>query len=95
MRLVSRWTGGKPLVKSYRRPQHAFARRYMAADVVHRAQPEPAPEHQPDRENAACVDLARPRPIADETTPGGCSKHSRGPTPETTRFPVWTENAVT
>ena len=27
-RLVSRWINGKPLVKSYRRPEHAFARRY-------------------------------------------------------------------
>ncbi|MGL4808703.1 MAG: integrase catalytic domain-containing protein, partial [Giesbergeria sp.] len=33
-RLVSRWSGGKPLVKNYRRPQHAFARRYTGADVV-------------------------------------------------------------
>ena len=33
-RLVSRWTGGKPLVKNYRRPQHAFARRYTGAHVV-------------------------------------------------------------
>jgi AraC-like DNA-binding protein len=33
-RLVSRWTGGNPLVKNYRRPQHAFARRYTGADVV-------------------------------------------------------------
>ena len=33
-RLVSRWVGAKPLVKNYRRPQHAFARRYTAADVA-------------------------------------------------------------
>jgi len=33
-RLVSRWAGSKPLVKNYRRPQHAFARRYTAADVA-------------------------------------------------------------
>lgn len=33
-RLVSRWTGGKPLVKNYRAPEHAFARRYTAADVA-------------------------------------------------------------
>jgi hypothetical protein len=33
-RLASRWTGGKPMVKNYRRPQHAFARRDTAADVV-------------------------------------------------------------
>ena len=33
-RLVSRWAGGKPLVKNYRRPEHAFARRYTAADVA-------------------------------------------------------------
>jgi transposase InsO family protein len=33
-RLVSRWTSGKPLAKHYRRPEHAFARRYTAADVA-------------------------------------------------------------
>jgi len=33
-RLVSRWTAGKPLVKNYRAPEHAFARRYTAADVA-------------------------------------------------------------
>jgi len=33
-RLVARWVGGKPLVKNYRRPEHAFARRYTAADVA-------------------------------------------------------------
>lgn len=33
-RLVSRWTIGQPLVKNYRRPEHAFARRYTAADVA-------------------------------------------------------------
>ena len=33
-RLVSRWDGGKPLVKQYRSPQHAFARRYTPADVA-------------------------------------------------------------
>ena len=33
-RLVARWTTGKPLVKNYRRPEHAFARRYTAADVA-------------------------------------------------------------
>ena len=33
-RLVARWVTGKPLVKSYRRPEHAFARRYTAADVA-------------------------------------------------------------
>ena len=33
-RLVSRWMNGKPLVKNYRRPEHAFARRYTAADVA-------------------------------------------------------------
>jgi transposase InsO family protein len=33
-RLVSRWIDGKPLVKNYRRPEHAFARRYTAADVA-------------------------------------------------------------
>lgn len=32
-RLVSRWMGRKALVKNYRRPAHAFARRYTAADV--------------------------------------------------------------
>ncbi len=33
-RLVSRWVAGQPLVKQYRAPAHAFARRYTAADVV-------------------------------------------------------------
>ena len=33
-RLVSRWDGGKPLVKNYGAPQHAFARRYTAVDVA-------------------------------------------------------------
>jgi transposase InsO family protein len=33
-RLVSKWADGKPLVKNYRRPEHAFARRYTAADVA-------------------------------------------------------------
>jgi transposase InsO family protein len=33
-RLVSRWVGGKRLVKEYRAPEHAFARRYTAADVA-------------------------------------------------------------
>ncbi len=33
-RLVSRWMSRKALVKNYRRPEHAFARRYNAADVA-------------------------------------------------------------
>lgn len=33
-RLVSRVTTGKPLVKQYRAPEHAFARRYTAADIA-------------------------------------------------------------
>lgn len=33
-RLVSRWVSGQPLVKGYRAPEHAFARRYSAADVA-------------------------------------------------------------
>jgi len=33
-RLVSRWVAAKPLVKNYRRPEHAFARRYTGADVA-------------------------------------------------------------
>ena len=37
-RLVSRWVGGKRLVKQYRAPEHAFARRYTAADVALLAQ---------------------------------------------------------
>lgn len=32
-RLVSRWVDGKRLVKEYRAPEHAFARRYTSADV--------------------------------------------------------------
>ena len=33
-RLVSRWVSGKALVKGYRAPEHAFGRRYTAADVA-------------------------------------------------------------
>jgi transposase InsO family protein len=33
-RLVSRWMRGKALSKNYRRPEHAFARRYTAGDVA-------------------------------------------------------------
>ncbi len=33
-RLVARWTAGKRLVKEYRSPEHAFARRYTGADVA-------------------------------------------------------------
>jgi transposase InsO family protein len=33
-RLVSRWVSGKSLVKLYRSPPHAFARRYTSADVA-------------------------------------------------------------
>jgi transposase InsO family protein len=33
-RLVARWVANKPLAKNYRRPQHAFARRYTGADVA-------------------------------------------------------------
>ena len=33
-RLVSRWVEGKRLVKEYRAPKHAFARRYTSADVA-------------------------------------------------------------
>ena len=33
-RLVSSWDGGKRLVKGYRAPEHAFARRYTSADVA-------------------------------------------------------------
>ena len=33
-RLVARWVAGKPLVKNYRAPEHAFARRYTGADVA-------------------------------------------------------------
>jgi transposase InsO family protein len=33
-RLVSRWVSGKRLVKEYRAPEHAFARRYTPADVA-------------------------------------------------------------
>lgn len=33
-RLVARWVQAKPLVKNYRRPEHAFARRYTPADVA-------------------------------------------------------------
>jgi transposase InsO family protein len=33
-RLVSRWVSGKPLLKEYRSPEQAFARRYTSADVA-------------------------------------------------------------
>lgn len=33
-RLVSRWMAGKPLVKQYRAPLHAFARRFTEMDVA-------------------------------------------------------------
>ena len=33
-RLVSRWVSGKRLLKQYRAPEHAFARRYTATDVA-------------------------------------------------------------
>ena len=33
-RLVSRWVDGKRLIKAYRAPEHAFARRYTCADVA-------------------------------------------------------------
>ena len=33
-RLVSRWIGGKPLVKNYGAPKHAFVRRYTPLDVA-------------------------------------------------------------
>ena len=33
-RLVSRWVAGQPLAKNYRAPEHAFARRYTAADIA-------------------------------------------------------------
>lgn len=33
-RLVARWVHAKPLQKNYRRPEHAFARRYTPADVA-------------------------------------------------------------
>ena len=33
-RLVSRWISRKALVKNYRRPEHAFARRYTTIDVA-------------------------------------------------------------
>ena len=33
-RLVSRWVDGKALVKQYRAPENAFARRYTGADVA-------------------------------------------------------------
>ena len=33
-RLVSRWMARKPLVKQYRAPEHAFARRYTPLDVA-------------------------------------------------------------
>ena len=33
-RLVSRWMSGRALVKNYRKPEHAFARRYTGGDLA-------------------------------------------------------------
>ncbi|MBS0407371.1 MAG: hypothetical protein JSS17_13625 [Proteobacteria bacterium] len=33
-RVATRWMATKPLAKDFRRPQHAFARRYTSADVT-------------------------------------------------------------
>ena len=37
-RVVARWRSGQPLVKNYRAPEHAFARRYSSADIALLAQ---------------------------------------------------------
>ena len=37
-RVVARWKSGQPLVKNYRAPEHAFARRYSSADIALLAQ---------------------------------------------------------
>jgi hypothetical protein len=55
-RLVSRWVVGEPPTKNYRAPEHAFARRYTAADVALRA--------EVDRAMGTCTTCARRRTTA-------------------------------
>lgn len=62
-RVVSRWMDGKWLVKQYRAPEHAFARRYTAADValladVNRCLPQPA----------CCAASAMPSAMCDSSS---------------------------
>ena len=61
-RLVSRWMHGKPLVKNYRRPEHAFARRYTAADVALLAEVDPGAMGTLSGPATACV-LRRQRDV--------------------------------
>ena len=60
-RLVSKWMAGKRLVKSYQAPEHAFARRYTAADVALLAEVDRA-LGTPSRPATACV-LRRQRDV--------------------------------
>ena len=66
-RLVSRCVGRQPLVKQYRAPAHAFARRYSAADVVLLAEVDLTLETL-SGPATACV-LCRQRDVAREKTP--------------------------
>ena len=53
-RLVARWAAGKPLVKNYRSPEHAFARRYTPADVALLAEVDGPWATFPDLPQRAC-----------------------------------------
>jgi uncharacterized protein YfaT (DUF1175 family) len=52
--LVSRWVSGKPLVKHYRVPEHALARRHTSADVVLLAEVDRAIARPQARSQPAC-----------------------------------------
>ena len=64
-RLVSRWSAGKRLVKEYRAPEHAFARRYTSADVALLAEVDRAMDTL-SGPATACV-LRRQRDVFDDT----------------------------
>jgi len=64
-RLVSRWVGGKRLVKEYRAPEHAFAQRYTVADVALLAEVDRAMDTL-SGPATACV-LRRQRDVFDDT----------------------------
>jgi hypothetical protein len=71
-RLVSRWDGGKRLVKNYGAPVHAFARRYTSADVALLASVDRAMGTL-SGPATACV-LRRQRDVFGDTV--GCSANS-------------------
>lgn len=64
-RLVSRWVSGKPLVKHYRAPEHAFARRYTSADVALLAEVDRRAMGTPSGPATACV-LRRQRDVCGD-----------------------------